>query len=152
LVREFVIENASYWIDEYHLDGLRLDAVHAIKDDSERHVLNEIALRAREAAPGRKIHLLLENEENEASLLERYPDCAPRYYTAQWNDDVHHALHVAVTGEASGYYGEYAGDTQKLGRALAEGFAFQGEKMKYRGRSRGERSDHLPPTAFVSFL
>jgi maltooligosyltrehalose trehalohydrolase len=152
LVREFVIENACYWIDEFHLDGLRLDAVHAIKDDSNRHLLDEIAARVREIAPARRIHLLLENEENEASALERDTTGAPLFYTAQWNDDLHHVLHVAVTGEASGYYGEYTDDTEKLGRALAEGFAFQGDMMKSRGRSRGERSDHLPPTAFVSFL
>jgi maltooligosyltrehalose trehalohydrolase len=151
-VREFVIENAIYWIEEFHLDGLRLDAVHAIKDDSKVHVLDEIASCVRDAFPGRRIHLLLENEENEASPLERDPSGAPRYYTAQWNDDVHHVLHVAVTGETSGYYADYAGDSEKLGRALAEGFAFQGGMMKHRGRARGEPSGHLPPTAFVSFI
>jgi maltooligosyltrehalose trehalohydrolase len=152
LVREFVIENAIYWIEEFHLDGLRLDAVHAIKDDSTRHVLDEIASRVREAVPDRQIHLLLENEENEASPLERDSSGAPRYYTAQWNDDVHHGLHVALTGERSGYYADYADSPEKLGRALAEGFAFQGDMMKYCGRPRGEPSSHLPPMAFVSFL
>jgi maltooligosyltrehalose trehalohydrolase len=152
LVREFVIENAIYWVDEFHLDGLRLDAVHAIKDDSKVHVLDEIAFRVREAVPDRTIHLMLENEENEVSPLERGPQGAPRYYTAQWNDDVHHVLHVAATGEKSGYYADYLGDTEKLGRALAQGFAFQGEMMKCRGLARGEPSAHLPPTAFVSFL
>jgi malto-oligosyltrehalose trehalohydrolase len=73
-------------------------------------------------------------------------------YTAQWNDDVHHALHVAATGERAGYYEEYAGDTRLLARALAEGFAFQGEVMRYRGRARGTSSEALPPAAFVSFL
>jgi maltooligosyltrehalose trehalohydrolase len=151
LVREFVIQNAMYWISDFHFDGLRLDAVHAIKDDSETHVLDELASRVRKAGLPRCVHLLLENEENEAVSLERVGD-KPLYYTAQWNDDLHHVLHTAATKETSGYYGDYAGDTVKLGRALAEGFAFQGELMSYRSSPRGEPSQHLPPTAFVSFI
>ncbi len=150
-VREFFIHNALYWLEEFHLDGLRLDAVHAIRDDSPRHFLRELAERVRAAFPERHIHLILENDENEASLLRRDPDGRPGRYTAQWNDDVHHALHVAATGESAGYYADYLGDTERLGRALAEGFAFQGEVMPYRGRNRGEASARLPPTAFVAF-
>jgi malto-oligosyltrehalose trehalohydrolase len=160
-VREFFIHNALYWIEEFHLDGLRLDAVHAIRDDSSVHFLTELAERVRAAAQNRHIHLLLENEENAAHRLERREggpeglnegDIGPRWYTAQWNDDVHHVLHVAATGEAQGYYGDYQGDTEKLGRALAEGFAFQGEMMVYRGHPRGEPSAALPPTSFVAFI
>jgi maltooligosyltrehalose trehalohydrolase len=151
MVREFVIQNAIYWIAEFRLDGLRLDAVHAIKDDSETHIVDELASRVRNASKGRHIHLLLENEDNEVGPLERSGG-KPPYYTAQWNDDVHHALHTAVTGERSGYYIDYAGDTEKLGRSLAEGFAFQGQTMISRGSPRGEPSAHLPPTAFVSFI
>jgi malto-oligosyltrehalose trehalohydrolase len=152
VVRELVIENALYWIEEFHMDGLRLDAVHAIVDDSPVHVLGDLAARVRAQAP--HAHLILENEENHASLLRRDGRGRPVEYTAQWNDDVHHALHAAATGESAGYYAEYVGDTEKLGRALAEGFAFQGEVMKYRGRgrARGEPSAGLPPTAFVSFI
>ena len=147
-VREFVIQNALYWLEEFHFDGLRLDAVHAIRDDGPRHLLDELAARARALKPGHAPpHLLLENEENEARRLA--PDGA---YTAQWNDDVHHGLHVALTGEASGYYAEYRETPSRLPRALAEGFAFQGETMRYRGRPRGSPSAHLPPTAFVAFL
>ncbi len=158
---EFFIHNALYWIEEFHFDGLRLDAVHAIRDDSSPHILTELAERVRTAVPDRHIHLLLENEENAAHRLERREggpeglnegDSGPRWYTAQWNDDVHHVLHVAATGEAQGYYGDYAGDTEKLGRALAEGFAFQGEMMAYRGHRRGEPSAALPPTGFVAFI
>jgi malto-oligosyltrehalose trehalohydrolase len=148
-VRAFFIHNALYWIEEFHLDGLRLDAVHAIKDDSRTHILDELAQRVRAAAPDRHVHLLLENEENAAHRLERRDDGC---YTAQWNDDVHHVLHVAASGDARGYYADYKGDTGKLGRALAEGFAFQGEMMPYRGRPRGEPSAALPPTAFVAFI
>ena len=151
MVREFVIQNAIYWISEFRLDGLRLDAVHAIKDDSDMHIVDELASRVRNASKGRYVHLLLENEDNEVGPLERSGG-KPPYYTAQWNDDVHHALHTAVTGERSGYYIDYAGDTEKLGRSLAEGFAFQGQTMISRGSPRGEPSAHLPPTAFVSFI
>jgi malto-oligosyltrehalose trehalohydrolase len=151
-VRDFMIENALYWIGEYSFDGLRLDAVHAIVDDSPTDILTELAQRVRGTITGRQVHLILENDENEATRLVRDGDGAPRYYTAQWNDDVHHGLHAAATGETSGYYVAYRGDTEKLGRALAEGFAFQGEFMDYRGRSRGEPSAELPPLAFISFI
>ena len=154
-IREFVIHNALYWIEEFHLDGLRLDAVHAIVDQSAEHLLAELAARVR-ASTDRPVHLLLENEENDPSRLARTPQSAPQrephHYTAQWNDDVHHVLHVAATGEGAGYYADYRGDTDKLGRAIAEGFAFQGEMMPYRGETRGEPSAHLPPDAFVAFI
>ncbi|HEX4615198.1 MAG TPA: malto-oligosyltrehalose trehalohydrolase, partial [Stellaceae bacterium] len=151
-VREFVIHNALYWIEEFHLDGLRLDAVHAILDDSPKHLLEELAERVRAATPDRHIHLILENEENHAERLVRDGNGKPRWYTAQWNDDVHHVLHVAASGETKGYYADYKSDTEKLGRALAEGFAFQGELMPYRGHPRGAPSADLPPTAFVAFI
>ncbi len=151
-VREFVIHNALYWLEEFHFDGLRLDAVHAIIDDSPKHLLDELAERIRAAVTDRPVHLLLENEENQASRLVRDGAGAPRHYTAQWNDDVHHVLHVAATGENQGYYADYLGDTEKLGRALAEGFAFQGEMMAYRGTPRGEPSAQLPQLAFVAFI
>lgn len=152
MVRALVIENVLHWVDEMRLDGLRLDAVHAILDDSAEHVLHEIAAAVHAATPDRHVHLILENEENEAHLLVRAADGAPRLYTAQWNDDVHHVLHCAVSGESTGYYADYRGDTDKLGRALAEGFAFQGEEMPYRGSARGEPSRDLPTTAFVAFI
>ena len=151
VIREFVVQNALYWITEYHLDGLRLDAVHAILDDGPTHILQELAERVR-ASAGRPVHLILENEENQARRLRRGTAGEPEEYTAQWNDDVHHVLHTAATGESAGYYAEYQGDTEKLGRALAEGFAFQGELMGYRGEHRGEASGALPPTAFVAFI
>jgi malto-oligosyltrehalose trehalohydrolase len=151
-VREFIIQNALSWLVDYHLDGLRLDAVHAIRDDSTRHLLEDLAERARLATPGRHVHLLVENEENDPALLRRDADGGTPLYTAQWNDDVHHGLHVAVTGESEAYYADYAGDIGKLGRALAEGFAFQGETMPYRGSPRGGPSASLPPEAFVAFL
>lgn len=151
-VRSFMIENAIYWVRDFRFDGLRLDAVHAIKDDSEQHLLRELATRVREAAGDRHIHLVVENEDNDADLLERDAEGRPKYFTAQWNDDVHHVLHIAGTGETFGYYKDYADDAAKLGKALAEGFVFQGEMMEYRGEARGKPSAHLPPTAFISFI
>jgi len=150
-VREFFIQNALYWLNDFHFDGLRLDAVHAIVDDSPRHILEELAERVHQDAQ-REVHLILENENNQARYLEPPVDGRRGWYTAQWNDDMHHVLHTALTGERKGYYAEYTGDTEKLGRALAEGFAFQGEVMAYRGNGRGEPSAHLAPAAFVAFL
>ncbi|HEX6638004.1 MAG TPA: malto-oligosyltrehalose trehalohydrolase [Steroidobacteraceae bacterium] len=151
-VREFFVQNALFWLREFHLDGLRLDAVHAIRDDSGRHILDEIARRVRRAVVDRPVHLVLENEENEAPFLIRDRGGEVRRYTAQWNDDFHHVLHVAATGEGTGYYAEYRGATALLARAIAEGFAFQGEVMQFRGRARGTPCKVLPPAAFVSFL
>ncbi len=149
-VRAFIIGNALRWVEEFRLDGLRLDAVHAIIDDSDRHVLDELAERLRQAVD-RPLHLLLENEDNDPSRLGRV-DGKPVHYTAQWNDDMHHVLHVAATRETSGYYADYASDTDLLGKALAEGFGYQGQTMPYRGSSRGAPSAQLPPGAFVAFI
>jgi malto-oligosyltrehalose trehalohydrolase len=151
-VREFVIQNALYWITEFRIDGLRLDAVHAIKDDSDEHLLHELARRVRGLAGNRHIHLIVENENNDSSLLQRNADGGSGSFTAQWNDDVHHVLHIAATGERFAYYGDYEAGPHSIGRALAEGFVFQGEHMPYSGERRGTPSAHLPPTAFVSFI
>ncbi len=151
-VRDFIIHNALYWLEEFHFDGLRLDAVHAIKDDGEKHLLEELVERVRAARGKRSVHLILENEDNQVRRLRRNADGEPTQYTAQWNDDLHHVLHTAATLESNGYYKEFVGDTYKLGRALAEGFAFQGEVMGFRGGERGEPSSELPPTAFIAFM
>jgi malto-oligosyltrehalose trehalohydrolase len=152
MIREFVIQNALYWLQEFRVDGLRFDAVHAIIDDSEEHLLKEMARRIRETVTARQVHLVVENEDNSSSLLLRGGNGQPPLYTAQWNDDIHHVLHVAATGEDFGYYADYADDTARIGRGLAEGFVYQGEHMPYRGSERGEPADALPPTAFISFI
>jgi malto-oligosyltrehalose trehalohydrolase len=150
VVRAFVVHNALYWLEEFHMDGLRLDAVQAMRDESRPHVLVELAqVVAKGPGAERQVHLVLENDGNEAHLLAR--DGGP-LFSAQWNDDVHHALHALLTGERSGYYADYEPAAPALGRALAEGFAYQGEYSRYRGRPRGEPSGDLPPTAFVGFL
>ena len=121
-------------MEEYDFDGLRLDAVHAINDGSETHFLDELAGCVREG-PGRRrqVHLVLENEAKEVRYL-RGP------YDAQWNDDLHHALHVVLTGESAGYYADYADEpVANLGKALAEGFVYGS-------------GQHPPPGALVSFV
>ncbi|HTY70314.1 MAG TPA: malto-oligosyltrehalose trehalohydrolase [Alphaproteobacteria bacterium] len=153
-VRDFFIHNALYWLNEYRFDGLRFDAVHEIVDDSTPTVLQELAETVRSSLDsGRHVHLVLENDDNAASLLVRNAVSVPRYYTAQWNDDFHHAAHAVATGESSGYYADYAdAPVRRLGRALAEGFIYQGERSEYRDRPRGEASRNLPPAAFVDFI
>ena len=154
-VRDFFIHNALFWLEEYHFDGLRLDAIHAIHDTSAPDIVEAIAEALRNG-PGRQrqIHLILENDRNQAHYLERDADGVPLVATAQWNDDFHHALHVLLTGEMDGYYADYAeAPITHLGRCLTEGFAFQGEISPYRDHlPRGEPSRELPPGAFVNFL
>lgn len=160
VVRQFFINNALFWLKEYHFDGLRLDAVHAIFDHSPKHILTELAeTLSKELDAERQVHLILENDGNEAHLLRGHDDGRRYWYTAQWNDDFHHSLHVLATGETSGYYCDYLEESSQrsplehLGRALSEGFAYQGERSSYRGgKRRGEPSQHLPATAFVCFL
>lgn len=143
-VRRYFIENALYWLEEYQIDGLRLDAVHAI---SNQDWLPELSRAVRTHFPDRRIHLMLEHDGNAARLLERD-------FAAQWNDDIHHALHVLLTGETAGYYGDYAlSPIDMLARCLHEGFAYQGEISVHRGGvSRGSPSKHLSPDHFIFFL
>jgi malto-oligosyltrehalose trehalohydrolase len=146
-VRQYFIHNALYWLEEYHFDGLRFDAVHAIIDESPRHVLEDIAAAVRARDPDRHVHLVLENDANQARFL------GPGKYDAQWNDDSHHAYHVLATGESDGYYVSYMDAPAKhLARCLAEGFAYQGEVSPFSKEPRGEPSTHLPPTSFVDFM
>ena len=142
-VRHFFLDNALMWLMEYRFDGLRLDAVHAIDNPG---FLQQLAQRVRQQVDtGRHVWLVLENEFNQASLLEHDFD-------AQWNDDGHNALHVLLTGETDAYYSDFAADTTaKLARCLGEGFIYQGETTRH-GHTRGEPSAHLPPSAFVLFL
>ena len=154
-VRAFYVHNALHWTTEYRFDGLRLDAVHAIADDSGRHIVLDIA-EALRLGPGRerKVHLILENDRNQASLLRHCDDPLPGAADAQWNDDLHHAAHVMLTGESDSYYADYADHpTRRFAKALAEGFVYQGQPSEFRdGHAHGESSAPLPTTAFVSFL
>lgn len=154
VVRDFFIENSLYWLEEFHFDGLRFDAVHAILDDSEKHFIGELAETIRARLPGRHIHLVLENEANQARWLERDPQGEAIQHNAQWADDLHHCWHVLLTGEDAGYYASFADKpVEHLARCLSEGFAYQGEPFPtLDNHPRGEPSAHLPPSAFVTFL
>ncbi|HLG86671.1 MAG TPA: malto-oligosyltrehalose trehalohydrolase [Alphaproteobacteria bacterium] len=153
VVRQFYRHHALYWLEEFNVDGLRTDALHAIKDDSRPTIFEEIANAVHAAAGDRHFHLIAEDERNRARHLERNECDRPRIFTAQWNDDFHHPIHVLATGETQSYYADFAErPREQLGRALAEGFAFQGERSLVRNRSRGERSTHLPPIAFIPFV
>ncbi len=150
-VRRFFIDNALYWLRDFRLDGLRLDAIdHVHDDESDPEILIELAREVRRAFPD--AHLTTEDNRNVTHLHGREGDRVP-LYTAEWNDDWHNAAHVAATGETDDYYCDFADAPQShLARALAEGFAFQGEVSQLKGRPRGEPSAHLPPVAFIDFL
>jgi malto-oligosyltrehalose trehalohydrolase len=155
-VRAFAVENALHWLANYRFDGLRLDAVHAITQPGEISVLADISRAAGELArqTGRQLHLVLENDDNRADLLDPSSIVPDGKYRAQWNDDYHHAWHVILTQETHGYYGDYAKQPRRLlARMLNSGFAYQGEPSPHRGsQPRGQSSASLPPAAFVNFL
>jgi malto-oligosyltrehalose trehalohydrolase len=155
-VRAFAIENALHWLERYQFDGLRLDAVHAIAKRGQPSILEELSAETGRLAQetGRLIHLVLENDGNEAHLLDPATPIPRGKYRAQWNDDYHHAWHVLLTGERAAYYKDYVADLPAhLVRVMSSGFAYQGEPSLHRGGAvRGEPTDDLPPTAFVSFL
>lgn len=154
-VRDFFIHNALYWLEEYGIDGLRMDAVDRIVDESTPDILIELATRVHEIFDHRRyVHIVLENDRNQTRYLQRDEHARPRSATAQWSDDTHHAAHVLITGETGGYYQDYAArPLWYFGRALAHGFAYQGEASAFRGgKPRGDRSTAVPPSAFVNFL
>jgi maltooligosyltrehalose trehalohydrolase len=151
-VRRYFVENALYWIREYHLDGLRLDAIQTIKDDSERHILTEIQDEVQSLAREleRTVCVIAETDENDARLVR--PVAAGGYgLDAQWSDDFHHAVHATLTGERQRYYQDF-GDLSQVVRALNEGFIFQDEFYKYWSARRGTSSVGLPMQSHVICL
>ena len=150
-VREFFITNAGYWIDEYHIDGLRLDAVDAIEDDSSDHLLAAVARRVRDAAGGRRTLVFAENERQEAKLLRR-PEQGGYGLDAGWNDDFHHVARVAMTGHNEGYFGDYQGTAQELISAVKWGFLYQGQWSRRQRRAKGTPALDLDAPQFVVCL
>jgi maltooligosyltrehalose trehalohydrolase len=154
-VRAFAIENALHWLRDYCFDGLRLDAVNSIVEPGGLSLLHDLSAAAGELAreTGRQIHLVLENGDNRASILDAAQDPPQGKYRAQWNDDYHHAWRVLMTAEKQGYYGDYQrAPLQDIARSLSSGFIYQGEMSKFRGGARGEPSGSLSPMAFINFL
>jgi maltooligosyltrehalose trehalohydrolase len=147
-VREFVLQNAAHWVREYHIDGLRLDATHAIIDDSPTHLLADLADRVRATAAPRQVVLIVEDERNDVRLIR--PRGEGGYgLDAVWADDFHHAVRVFLTGEREGYYANYAGSTEEIAQGVVDGFIFQGQVSPRTGEPRGTRVTDEPGSAFV---
>jgi maltooligosyltrehalose trehalohydrolase len=153
-VRQFVIDNVLYWLDEFHLDGLRFDAIHGIRDDtSELHILEEIARASRRNFADRDIHLVTEDSRNITYLHERDSNGGTPLYTAEWNDDYHHVLQVIAVGETQGHYTPFAdAPYEKLAKALAFGFVVPADEGRVSSKEKHATSGHLPPIAFVDFI
>jgi maltooligosyltrehalose trehalohydrolase len=147
-VREFFVGNALMWLRDYHLDGLRLDAVHAIHDASATHILEELASRVRAAYPDGSRVLVAESDLNDPRLVT--PREAGGYGAdAQWSDDLHHALHALLTGERAGYYRDF-GSPEQLATALRQAYVYTGQRSEFRGRRHG-RAHSLPGGRFLAY-
>lgn len=149
--REFFIANAGYWIEEYHFDGLRLDATQSIYDSSEKHILMEIGQEVRRRAPNRATYLIAENETQETKLV--CPIAEGGYgLDAAWNDDFHHSALVRLTGRHECYYTDYRGTPQEFISAIKYGYLYQGQWYLWQRKCRGSASFHLNPDAFINFI
>jgi maltooligosyltrehalose trehalohydrolase len=149
--RDYFVENAGYWIDEFHFDGLRLDATQDIHDASAEHVIADIVRRARQAANGRQVYIVAENEPQLTKLV-REPSDGGYGVDALLNDDYHHAARVALTGKREAYYTDYTGSPQELISASKYGYLYQGQWYVWHKQTRGTPSLDLPGSAFVHFL
>ena len=149
--RAFFVDNAAYWIEEFHFDGLRLDATQDIHDASPEHVIAEIVRRARAAAGRRAIYIVAENEPQDTRLVR---DAATGGYgvDALWNDDFHHTAVVALTGKREAYYHDYRGSAQEFISCARYGYLYQGQFYCWQKKRRGAPALDLPPYAFVAYL
>jgi maltooligosyltrehalose trehalohydrolase len=150
-VREFFIANAGYWIDEFHMDGLRLDATQQMFDASAVHVLQEITARVREAARGRATLVVAENEPQQVKLVRPVED-GGYGMDALWNDDFHHSAQAALTGRNEAYYSDYHGTPQELVSAVKWGYLFQGQRFAWQNKLRGTPTQGIAPATFVNYL
>jgi maltooligosyltrehalose trehalohydrolase len=150
-VREYFLTNAQYWIDEFHFDGLRLDATQQIFDRSDPHILAEVGERVRQAARSRDTIVVAENEPQRAAIV-RPRACGGCGLDALWNDDFHHSARVAATGRGEAYYSGYRGVAQEFVSAAKHGFLYQGQWYAWQHNGRGTPSFDLAPAAFVHYL
>ena len=150
-VRRFFIQNGLYWVREFHLDGLRIDAIHGIPDFSAQPFLEELAATIHEQAErlNRRVYLIAESDLNDSRIV-RSRDLGGFGLDAQWNDDFHHALHTLLTNEDSGYYQDF-GDLQHLVKSFRQGFVYSGDYSFYRKRRHGNSSRRLSAERFVVF-
>ena len=149
--RDFILGNARYWLSEFHLDGLRLDATQSIFDDSRPHILEELARTAREATQPRSIVVISENEPQHAQQL--LPTSQGGFgLDAMWNDDFHHAAKVALTGTRDGYFGDYTGRAQEFISCVRRGFLYQGQYYPWQKKPRGQAAPGLPAWTSIVFL
>src|SRR6478609_8944927 len=150
-VRDYFIQNATYWIDEFHLDGLRLDATQNIYDESDDHIITALTRAAREKAGQRSIVVVGENEPQDAELAR--PAAKGGYgLDGLWNDDFQHAALVALLGHSEAYYSDYLGRPEELVAACKHGFIYQGQWSQWQKKRRGTIARDLPPWAFITFL
>jgi len=150
-VREFFITNACYWIEEFHFDGFRFDATHAIRDRSEENIIGAVGRAARQAAGARSILLIAENDLQQ-SRMSRPRSVGGDDLDGMWNDDFHHSAVAALTGRKQGYYGDYCGAPQEFVSAAKYGFLHQGQALSWRGIMRGTPAAGLSPEVFICFL
>ncbi|MGI5835463.1 MAG: malto-oligosyltrehalose trehalohydrolase [Chloroflexota bacterium] len=150
-VREFFLANAGYWISEYHLDGLRLDATQTLFDESSEHLLAALSRRVREVACDRAVLLVAENEPQQVKLVRPLEE-GGYGIDALWNDDFHHSATVALTGRSEAYYTDYQGSPQELIAALKWGFLYQGQYYRWQRKRRGTPTLGLKPSTFVVYL
>jgi maltooligosyltrehalose trehalohydrolase len=150
-VREWVATNAAYWAEEYHIDGLRLDATQQIFDASPKNIMTELAERMRAAARGRKTIVVAENESQE-SKLARPPEQGGYGLDGLWNDDFHHSAHVAATARNEAYYTDYLGAPQEFISAVKYGYLYQGQRYVWQSKRRGTPAWGLRPAQFVTYL
>ena len=151
-VRDFVVGNALMWVRDYHADGLRLDAIHAIVDTSAVHILEELRaqVEALAAELGRQVFLIAESDLNDPKIVHR-PELGGYGIDAQWSDDFHHALHAVLTGERTGYYADF-GSLDHLAKSLRQAYVYDGGYSPHRRRRHGRSPAGLPPTRFLGYL
>ena len=149
--RAYFVENAGYWIDEFHFDGLRFDATQDVKDASREHVIASMASRARAAAGEKSVYLIAENEPQDTRLVRRVSD-GGYGLDALWNDDYHHTAVVALTGRREAYYTDYTGSAQELISCAKYGYLYQGQWYAWQKKRRGTLALDLPSHAFVSYM
>jgi maltooligosyltrehalose trehalohydrolase len=150
-VRDFVLQNACYWVAEFRLDGLRLDAVHAIYDDSPLHILAELSQQTRSAARERSIVLIAECESQLMTTVRPVEE-GGWGLDGVWSDDFHHICRVAMTGRSEAYYSDYRGTAQELLSVIKRGFVFQGQRHDWQKKPRGTVVKDEPASAFVFYV